>query len=186
MTAFSSMFRLIWRHFGQIFFFHFWPCSEMAILCLDRYMNGPYYTFWQKLPVNFFITVKKAIWQKNFWNQCVGAKVPKWQLGNKMASLVLLPLCTNFKNFFCQMASFWALWKSLLALFVLGPFQLCPCTYVGTKWPFLNKDDDEKILFCWKCLHMGQGQASGMDGTLTLIFAISKTIRDSKKFIKKH
>ena len=31
-----------------------------------------------------------------------------------------------------------------------------------------------------------QGQASGMDGTLTLIFAISKTIRDSKKFIKKH
>ena len=31
-----------------------------------------------------------------------------------------------------------------------------------------------------------QGQASGMDGTLTLIFAISKTTRDSKKFIKKH
>ena len=31
-----------------------------------------------------------------------------------------------------------------------------------------------------------QGQASGMDGTLTLIFAISKTIRDSKKFIKEH
>ena len=31
-----------------------------------------------------------------------------------------------------------------------------------------------------------QGQASGMDGTLTLIFAISKTIRDSKKFINKH
>ena len=29
-----------------------------------------------------------------------------------------------------------------------------------------------------------QGQASGMDGTLTLIFAISKTIRDSKKLIK--
>ena len=33
---------------------------------------------------------------------------------------------------------------------------------------------------------MSQGQASGMDGTLTVIFAISKTIRDSKKFIKKH
>ena len=31
-----------------------------------------------------------------------------------------------------------------------------------------------------------QGQASGMDGTLALIFAISKTIRDSKKFIKNH
>ena len=31
-----------------------------------------------------------------------------------------------------------------------------------------------------------QGQASCMDGTLTLIFAISKTMRDSKKFIKKH
>ena len=29
-----------------------------------------------------------------------------------------------------------------------------------------------------------QGQASGMDGTLKLIFAISKNIRDSKKFIK--
>ena len=28
-----------------------------------------------------------------------------------------------------------------------------------------------------------QGQASGMDGTLTLIFAISETIRDIKKFI---
>ena len=33
---------------------------------------------------------------------------------------------------------------------------------------------------------LNQGQASGMDGTLTLIFAISKTIRDSKKFIKEH
>ena len=33
---------------------------------------------------------------------------------------------------------------------------------------------------------VSQGQASGMDGTLTLIFAISKTIRDSKKFINKH
>ena len=33
---------------------------------------------------------------------------------------------------------------------------------------------------------LGQGQASGMDGTLTLIFAISKTIRDCKKFIKKY
>ena len=31
-----------------------------------------------------------------------------------------------------------------------------------------------------------QGKASGMDGTLALIFAISKTIGDSKKFIKKH
>ena len=33
---------------------------------------------------------------------------------------------------------------------------------------------------------ISQGQASGMDGTLTVIFAISKTIRDSKKFIIKH
>ena len=31
-----------------------------------------------------------------------------------------------------------------------------------------------------------QGQASGMDGTLTLIFAIAETIRDSKKFIKEY
>ena len=30
-----------------------------------------------------------------------------------------------------------------------------------------------------------QGQASGMDGTLTLIFAISKTIRDSRELMKK-
>ena len=31
-----------------------------------------------------------------------------------------------------------------------------------------------------------QGQASGMDGTLTLIFTISETIRDNKKFIKRY
>ena len=33
---------------------------------------------------------------------------------------------------------------------------------------------------------INQGQASGMEGTLALIFAISKTMRDSKKFINKH
>ena len=33
---------------------------------------------------------------------------------------------------------------------------------------------------------LSQGQASGMDGTLTLIFAISETIRDRKKFIYEH
>ena len=31
-----------------------------------------------------------------------------------------------------------------------------------------------------------QGQASVMDGTLTLISAISETIRDRKKLIKRH
>ena len=37
-----------------------------------------------------------------------------------------------------------------------------------------------------KTAMISQGQASGMDGTaLTLISAISKTIRDGKKFIKK-
>ena len=37
-----------------------------------------------------------------------------------------------------------------------------------------------KFSYCY----VDQGQASGMDGTLKLIFAISETIRDSKKFIK--
>ena len=45
----------------------------------------------------------------------------------------------------------------------------------------INKSYSWRKLSC-----LIQGQASGMDGTLTLIFAISETIRDSKKFTNKH
>ena len=78
--------------------------------------------------------------------------MPKWQKSHFIANLALLPLCIDFFFFSIVKMSFSIFCQKVYG--VLGPVQPRPCTYVDTKGPFLNKDDNVKKIFCQKCLHM--------------------------------
>ena len=98
---------------GKKKFFHRRPCPETAILCLDRYMDGAGQALIHFLTKSakrlFHNAQKEAIWQKKFLklvHRGKSAKMEKKPFYCQIAILALLPLCINFKIFFCQMASF--------------------------------------------------------------------------------
>ena len=75
---------------------------------------------------SFIILNDKSFGWKKIWNWCTGKKVPKWLFGKKIATLPLLSLCVNFKNFFGQMTSYWVLWKTYYTLFLKMCLRPCP------------------------------------------------------------
>ena len=99
---------------------------------------------------------KEAIWQKKFLklvHRGKSAKMEKKPFYCQIAILALLPLCINFKIFFCQMASFWALWKSLLALFVKKCImaRLSPSMYLSRHKMAVSEQGRwwKKFFFAW-------------------------------------
>ena len=54
------------------------------------------------------------------------AKMAKWLFFCQIAILALLSLCIDFKNSFCQMTSFWVLWKTYYWLLLKKCLWPCP------------------------------------------------------------
>ena len=54
------------------------------------------------------------------------AKMAKWLFFCQIAILALLSLCIDFKNSFCQMTSFWVLWKTYFWLLLKTCLWPCP------------------------------------------------------------
>ena len=54
------------------------------------------------------------------------AKMAIWQKNSHFAILALFSLCINFKNSFCQMTSYWLLWKTYYSLFLKKYLWPCP------------------------------------------------------------
>ena len=54
------------------------------------------------------------------------AKMAIWQKNSHFAILALFSLCINFKNSFCQMTSYWLLWKTYYSLLLKNYLWPCP------------------------------------------------------------
>ena len=118
-------------------------------------LDRPWYTFWQKVLNGFHNAQKEALWQKKFLKSVhrgKSAKMAKKPLYCQIAILALLPLCTNFKNFFCQRASFWALWKSFSTFcqkVYHGPSKPVHVPIQAQNGRFWTMTMMKKIFFAW-------------------------------------
>ena len=99
-------------------FFHRSVFSKTPILYQDRYIDWvgeALIHFLNKSGKDHFqMGQKEVIWPKEFLklvDRDKSAKVAKQLFFCQIAILALLPLCTDFKNSFGQMTSFWSIWK---------------------------------------------------------------------------